>query len=45
MCITYSCKLVTNFSTFSFSFFQVKMVNHYEVHAIFQDIEHQIQEI
>ena len=43
MWITYSvlpCKLVTSFSNFSILFFQVKMVNHYEVHVFFQDIEH-----
>ena len=53
MCTTYSvlsCKLATGFSIFSvfmlfqFSFFQVKMVNHYEVYIIFQDIEHQLRE-
>ena len=44
MCITYlvwSCRLATNFSIFSF--FLVKMVNHYEVHLIFQGIGHQLQ--
>ena len=43
MRIAYSlslCRLVISFSTFSI-FFQVKMVNHYEVRVIFQDIEHQ----
>ena len=47
MCITYSvlsCKLATDFRVFQFSLFLVKMLNHYEVHAIFQDNEHQLQE-
>ena len=30
---------------FLFSFFLVKMVNHYQDHVIFQDIEHQLLEI
>ena len=45
---TYSvslCKLVTTFLTFSISFFLVTIVNHYEVHVIFQDIEYQLREI
>ena len=33
-----------NFSTFSISFFWVKMVNHYEVYEMILDIEHQLQE-
>ena len=47
MRITYSvltCKVATSFSLFKPLFFQVKMVNHYEVHVIFQDIERQLQE-
>ena len=28
------------FPLFQLSFFLVKMVNHYDVHVIFQDIEH-----
>ena len=43
MCITYSVvssKLVTSFSTFLIFLLSGKMVNHYEVHVIFQDIEH-----
>ena len=39
-----SCKLVTSFLTVLFSFFLVKMVNHYEVYVIVQDIKHQLQE-
>ena len=39
-----SCKLVTSFKTFQFSFFPLKMVSHYEVYVIFQGIEHQLQE-
>ena len=35
-----SCKLATSVST---SFFQIKMVNHFEVNVLFQDIEHQLQ--
>ena len=31
-------------SSFKFALFQLKMKNHYEVHVIFQDIEHQVQE-
>ena len=41
MCITYSilsCNLVTSFSNFQSSSSQVKMINHYKVHAIFQDM-------
>ena len=30
------------FQLFQFSFFQGKMVNHYEIHAIRLNIEHQI---
>ena len=33
------------FRFFQFSFFQVKMVSHCEIHLIFQDIEFQIQEM
>ena len=47
MCITYSvlsCKLAQAFRLLQSSFFLVKMVNHYEVHEIFQDIKHQLQE-
>ena len=47
MCTTYSvlsCKLAISFRSFQFSFFLVKILNHYEVHAIFQDNEHQLQE-
>ena len=43
MCITYSvlsCKLAARFRRFLSS----KMVNHYEVHAIIQDIEQKLQE-
>ena len=32
------------FPLFQLSFFLVKMVNHYDVHVIFQDIEHWLQE-
>ena len=32
------------FNFFQFSFFLVKMVNHYEFHVICQDIKHQLQE-
>ena len=39
-----SCKLVTSFSTFRFSFSQVKMVNHCEIHVIFKDIEYHLRE-
>ena len=38
-------KLVTGFTAFQLSFFQVKMINHCEVHVILQDIKHQLQEI
>ena len=38
-----SSKLDTHFRLFQFSCFQAKMVNQYEVHVIFQDIEHQLQ--
>ena len=39
-----SCKLVTSFSTFSiFILSGKKMVSHYEVHVVFQHIEHQLQ--
>ena len=38
-------KLATNVLTFQSSSFKAKMVNHYEVHVAFQDIEHQLQEI
>ena len=31
-----------SFLTFQCSLFQLKMVNHYEVLVIFQDIEHQL---
>ena len=31
------------FQLFLSSFFQVKMVNHYEVPVTYQDIEHQLQ--
>ena len=47
MYITYSalsCKLAATFSTFSVFILQVKMVNHCEGLAVFQDIEHQLQE-
>ena len=38
-----SCKLATTISIFPhFSWFQVKMVNHYQAHVIFQDTEHQL---
>ena len=40
-----SCKLATIFSIFQFSLFQEKRVNLHEVHAIFQEFEHQLQEI
>ena len=45
MCITYSVlsyKLATSFS--SFTSFQIKKTNHYEVHVIFENIEHQLEE-
>ena len=45
MCITYSVlsyKLATSFS--SFTSFQIKKTNHYEVHIIFENIEHQLEE-
>ena len=44
MCITYlvlSCKLATSFSTFSIF---ILSGEDYEVHAIFLDIRHQLQE-
>ena len=42
MCITYS---VISFKlTTRFSFFRVKMVNHWEDYVNFQDIEHQLPE-
>ena len=46
MCVSHSalCRLATSFSTFSISLFQVKLVNLCEVHLIFPDIEHQLQE-
>ena len=47
MCMTYSflsCKFITSFSTFSFSFFQAKRVNHCEDYVNFQDIKRQLQE-
>ena len=47
MCITnsiLSCKLATSSWFFESSFFQVKMVNHYEVHVHFEDIKHQLHE-
>ena len=47
MCITYSvlwCKSATSFSTISIFILSVKMVNHYEVYVIFQDINHQLLE-
>ena len=40
---TYSILSVA-FQLFQFSFFQVKMVNNYDLHVIFQDIGHQLQE-
>ena len=43
MGITYSvlsCKLATSLSTFSIFILSGKIVNHYEVHVIFQDTEH-----
>ena len=46
MCITFSVlsyKIATSFWIFHSSPSQVKMVNPYEVHVIFQDIEHQLQ--
>ena len=46
MCLTYSvlsCKLAQAFRVFQFSFL-VKMVNNYQVHVIFQYIEHHLQE-
>ena len=40
-----ACKLATSFSAFSVnSFSLLKMVNHYEGHLDFQDIEHQLRE-
>ena len=47
MCIAYSvlsCKLATSFSTSLIFNRSGKMVNYYEVHVVFQDIEHQLQE-
>ena len=37
----YHINFLQAFRLFQFSFFLVKMINHYEVHLIFQDIEHQ----
>ena len=48
MSITYSVllwKLEMGFSTFQFSFSQVKMVNHFEDHVIIHNTDHQLQEI
>ena len=48
MCIANSvlpCKLATTFRIFQLTFFLVKMVNNYEVHVIFSDIEHQFKKI
>ena len=45
MSITHSvllCELATSFLTSSF--FQLKMINLYQVHVISQDIEYQLQE-
>ena len=39
-----SCKLVTDFSTYSMLILYGKRGKHYELHVIFQDIEHQLQE-
>ena len=39
-----SHKLATSFQIFQVSFFLVKMINDYEVYAVFQDIAHQLQE-
>ena len=36
--------LATRISTFSIFIISVKMVNHYEFHVIFQDIEYEVQE-
>ena len=44
MCIINSVLFVSSFQPFQFSFSLVNMVNHYEVHVIFQDIEYQLQE-
>ena len=38
----YHVNQLQTFQIFQSSFFHVKMVNHYGVHLIFQDIEHQI---
>ena len=45
MSITYSVlsrKLATSFRLFQFLFLLLKIVNLYETHVIFQDIEHQL---
>ena len=39
-----SCKLVTSFSIFSNFILSEKKVSPYEIHVIFQGIEHQLQE-
>ena len=39
-----SCKFGTSFSTFSFSYFQIKGVNHCKGYVNCHDIEHQLQE-
>ena len=47
MCTTcpfLSCKLPRSFSTFSIFILSGKMVNQFEVHIIFQDIENQLEE-
>ena len=41
-CFSLSCRLATSFSTFQFSFFQLKMVNHCEFHVICKQIQHQL---
>ena len=47
MCMTYSFlsrKLTKVFQSSQFSLIQVKMVNHFEGHVIFQDTEHLFEE-
>ena len=39
-----SCKLVISFLTFQFSFFQVNMVNHYQVHILFWAVGRQLKD-
>ena len=35
---------MTNIRFSQFSFFEIKVVDHYEVNVVFQDIEHQLRE-